>query len=84
VQLEVGVLNVRVLVNVVDPLGIEGAGAALDAVHHVAFFKQELRKVGPVLAGDTGDQGNFGSSTVAGVWHRASNGASINKGRSGF
>ena len=60
VQLEVGVLDVRVLVDVVDALGVEQAGAALDAVHDVAFFKQELGQVGAVLAGDAGDEGDFG------------------------
>ena len=37
VQLEVGVVHMRVLVDVVDALGVEAAGAAFDAVHDVAF-----------------------------------------------
>ena len=45
----------RVLVDVVHPLGVEGAGPALDAVGDVAFFKQEFSQVGAVLAGDAGD-----------------------------
>ena len=58
--LEVGVINVRVLVDVVDPLGIERAGPALDAVDEVAFVKQKFGQVRAVLAGDAGDEGGFG------------------------
>jgi len=36
------VLDVRVFVDVVDALGVEERGAALDAVDFVAFFEQEL------------------------------------------
>jgi len=60
VQGEAGVVNVRVLVDVVNPLGVERAGAALDAVHDVAFFKQEFGEIRAVLAGDAGDEGGFG------------------------
>jgi len=45
VQLEVGVFDVRVLVDMVYALGIERAGPALDAVNDVAFFKQKFSKV---------------------------------------
>jgi hypothetical protein len=38
VQLEVGVLNVRILVDVVNTLGIERTRTALDAVHDVALL----------------------------------------------
>jgi hypothetical protein len=38
------------------PLGVEQRGAALDAVHLVALFQQELGQIGAVLAGDAGDQ----------------------------
>ena len=60
VQLEAGVFDVRVLVDVVHPLGVEQAGAALDAVHDIAFFEQEFGQVAAVLAGDAGDQGDLG------------------------
>jgi len=60
VQLEVGVVNVRVLVDVVYPLCVERAGPALDAVHDVAFFQKKFSQVGAVLAGDAGDQSNLG------------------------
>ena len=38
VQLEAGVVNVLVLVDVVYALGVERAGAAFDTVDCVAFF----------------------------------------------
>ena len=44
-----------VLVQVVDAVGVEQAGAALDAMHDVAFLQQERGQVGAVLAGDAGD-----------------------------
>ena len=47
---------VRVVVEVVDAVGVEQAGAALDAVHHVALLEQVLGQVGAVLPGDAGDQ----------------------------
>ena len=60
VQLEIGVFYVRILVNVIDPLGVEGTGTAFDAVHDVAFFQEELGQIGSVLACDTGDERSFG------------------------
>jgi hypothetical protein len=59
VQLQVRVFDVRVLVDVVNALGVEAAGAAFDAVNDVAFFKQKFRKVRAVLAGDAGYQCHF-------------------------
>ena len=38
VQLEVGVINVGILVNVVYALGVEQRGSALDAMDDVALF----------------------------------------------
>ena len=56
VQDEAAIGLVRILVEVVDPVGVEQRGAALDAVHLVAFAEQELGEVGAVLAGDAGDE----------------------------
>jgi hypothetical protein len=58
---------VRVPVDVVQAAGVEGAGAADDAMHLVAFGQEELgqacaersRSIGAVLAGDAGDEGLF-------------------------
>ena len=44
VQAAFGVRRVRILIDVVDPLGVEGRGAALDAVDLVALFEEEFRK----------------------------------------
>ena len=55
VQLEAGVVDVWVLVDVVYPLRVKGTGPALDAVHDVAFFQQEFGEITAVLAGDAGD-----------------------------
>jgi hypothetical protein len=49
---------------VINAIGIKGGGAALNAMHDVAFFKQKLSKVGAILAGDAGDQCDFLSAIV--------------------
>ena len=61
VQFEIGIIYVRVLVDVIHPLRVERAGAALDAVHDVAFFQQKFGQVRAVLARDAGDERGFGS-----------------------
>jgi len=50
---------VRVLVEVVDAVGVEQRTAALDAVDFVAFVEQEFSQIGAVLAGNAGDEGFF-------------------------
>ena len=42
VQFEVSVINMRVLVDVVYPLGVKRASPAFDAVHDIAFFQKEF------------------------------------------
>ena len=59
VEGELGVGCVGVLVDVVDAVGVEGGGAADDAVDFVAFGEEELGEVGAVLAGDAGDESAF-------------------------
>lgn len=59
VEDEAAILDVRVLVQVVDAVGVEEAAAALDAVHLVAFFEQQFGQIGAVLPGYAGDEGNF-------------------------
>ena len=49
----------RILIEVINPGGVEAARPALDAMHGVALLQQQLRKVAAVLAGDSGDQGAF-------------------------
>ena len=50
---------VRVLIEMLDAAGVERRRAALDAVDHVALGQQQFGKIGAVLAGDAGDQGDF-------------------------
>lgn len=61
VQIEPGVVRVRVLVDVVHPGGVEAGGAALDAVNDIAFFQQKFGQVRAILAGNAGNEGDFGS-----------------------
>ena len=49
----------RVLVDVVDPLGVEGRRAAHEAVHRVALGQQQFGQVRAVLPGDSGDEGGL-------------------------
>jgi len=63
VQDEASVGGVRILVEVIDALGVELRGAALDAVDGVALFQQEFGQVGAVLAGGAGDECGFGHET---------------------
>ena len=57
VQEEVAAGDMRILIKMIDAIRIEQRRAALDAVHFVAFFQQELREVGSILSGDAGDEG---------------------------
>jgi hypothetical protein len=50
---------VRILVKMIDPIGIEQRGATLDAMHLVAFGKQQFRKVCAILARNARDQGGL-------------------------
>ena len=50
----------RILIEVIDPGGVEAARAPLDAVHLIPLLKQQLRQVAAVLPGDAGNQGGFG------------------------
>ena len=59
VEDEVAVLHMRVLVEMVDAVGVEEGGAALDAVDNVALLQQELGQIGAVLAGNAGNESNF-------------------------
>src|SRR4029077_5069296 len=56
VEEEVPVAAVRVLINMVDPIGIEGTRTPDYSVYVVAFAKQQFRKVRTVLSGDAGNE----------------------------
>src|SRR5271165_3247377 len=65
----------RVLVKMVDALGIEQRGASFDAMNGVALTQQELGQIGSVLAGDTGDQctlRQFASPALNGLYESIS------------
>ena len=51
--------HVRILVDVVHPLGVEQRRAPLDAMHLVPLFQQQFGQVRPVLTGHAGDQRPF-------------------------
>src|SRR5215831_679277 len=51
--------SVRVLIEMVDALGVEQRCPAFDAVHDVSLAEEKLRQVGTILSGDAGDQRDF-------------------------
>ena len=55
-QHEATSLFVRILIQVVDAIGIEQRRSTLDAVHLVAFCEQKFGEICAVLSGDPGDQ----------------------------
>src|SRR5439155_12675294 len=60
VQDEAAIRHVRVLIEMVDPFGVEQGSAPLDAVHHIALAEEKFGQIGAVLAGDSGDQRDLG------------------------
>ena len=50
----------RVLVEMIDPTGVEAARTPLDPMHLIPLLQQQLRQVATVLTGDACDQGGFG------------------------
>ena len=59
VQAEHVIFRVRVLINVLNPPGVKGGGAAHNPMDFVALFEQQLREIAPVLSGHAEDQGLF-------------------------
>jgi hypothetical protein len=55
-RLKGSILDVRTVISVVNPPGIKGTDATIDAVHHVAFIQREFRKGQPILTVDAGYQ----------------------------
>lgn len=51
---------VTILVEMIDAVCVEETRATLYAVDDVAFIEQKFRKIGTVLTGNTGDEGDFG------------------------
>ena len=69
-QDEAPVALVRILVEVVDAVGVEQRGAALDAVDLVALLEQELGEIGAILAGDAGNKSFLHASVLHSCPHR--------------
>ena len=55
-ELHARVELMRILVQVIDAVGVETAASALDAMNGITFFEQQFRQIAAVLAGDTGYQ----------------------------
>ena len=58
------VYHMRILVQVIDAVGIEQRRAALDTMNFIALVEQELGEIGAILAGDAGDQGGFAAHSL--------------------
>jgi len=58
-QKEPALFFVRILIEMVDPIGVEERGAPLDSVYHITFSEEKFGKVSSVLPGDACDQSNF-------------------------
>ena len=56
---------VGILVEVINAAGVETAGPALDAMHHIALLQQQLRQITAVLPRDAGDQGHTAAAIHA-------------------
>lgn len=59
VQNQPQVRLVRVLIEMIDTIGVEQRAAAFDAVHFIAFCHQEFRQIGAVLSGNAGNESCF-------------------------
>ena len=55
-QNELAIRFMGILIQVVNPVGIEKRRAALDAMDFIAFFKQQFGQIGPVLSRYTRNQ----------------------------
>jgi len=50
---------VAVAIEVIDALGVQQRGTALDAVHDIALRQQEIGEIGAILTGDPGNERDF-------------------------
>ena len=64
-RLSCGISLVGILIEVIDAGGVEGGGAAFDAVYGVALLQEEFREIGAVLAGDPSDERLFHGGTLS-------------------
>ena len=54
---EAGLGVVGIAIEMADAVGVEGGGAADDAVDVVVFGEEEFGEIGAVLSGDAGEEG---------------------------
>jgi len=59
-EAETEVFCVWILIEVIDALRIEGAGPAFYVMNKIPLFKEKFCQIGTILAGNAGDEGNFG------------------------
>ncbi len=64
VQEEPHIRLVRIVVQMIDAVGVERRRAALDAVDDVALLQQKFGQIGAVLAGHAGNQSQHGLPCV--------------------
>jgi hypothetical protein len=55
VQEEPHYFLVRILIEMVNPVGVEKRRAPLEAMHLVTLFQKEFSEIGAILSGDAGD-----------------------------
>ncbi len=58
-QIELSIGKMGVLIDVVDSIGVEGAGPADNSMDLVVFAEEQLSQITPVLACNTSYQGAF-------------------------
>ena len=54
-QFEFGIINMRVLIQVINPVGVKQRGTAFDAVYFIALAQQQFSQVSAILPGHAGD-----------------------------
>jgi phosphoheptose isomerase len=59
VQKKPHTVDVGILIEVVDALGIKGGRSPNDAMHLIAFIKQQFRKIRTVLPSNTSNKSFF-------------------------
>ena len=60
VENQSGIHIVGILVQMIDPAGVEAAGPSFDPMNDVSLLQQQFGQVTAVLAGDSADQGDTG------------------------
>lgn len=63
-QNQLAIILVRVLIEMIDTLGVEERRPAFDTVHRIAFPDEEVGEVSTILAGNAGDERDSGEVAV--------------------